>query len=67
MYIATLAARVFRALAAIIVVFNLDVWQGDAVNAFTNSLINDVVYIRCLDGFTIKGKYLLLYRALYRL
>ena len=67
MYIVTLAARVFRALAAIIIVFNLDVWQGNAINAFTNSLINDVVYIRCLDRFTIKGKYLLLRRALYRL
>ena len=63
----TLAARVFRALVVIIVAFNLDIWQGDAVNAFTNSLINEVVYIKCLDRFTIKGKYLLLRRALYRL
>ena len=34
---------------------------------FINSLINKVVYIKCLDGFVIKGKYLLLLRALYRL
>jgi len=66
-YIATLAAKVFRALAAVIIVFDLDVWQGNAINAFINSLINEIVYIKCLDRFTIKGKYLLLYRALYRL
>ena len=66
-YIATLAAKVFRALAVVIAAFNLDVWQGNAVNAFVNSLINEIVYIKCLDRFTIKGKYLLLRRALYRL
>jgi len=64
---ATLVVKVFRALTAIIVAFNLDIWQGNAVNMFINSLINKVVYIKCPDGFTIKGKYLLLYRALYGL
>jgi len=63
----TLAAKVFRALAAVIAAFDLDVWQGNAINAFANSLINKIVYIKCPDGFTIKGKYLLLRRALYRL
>lgn len=66
-YAATLAAKVFRALTAVITAFDLDVWQGDAVNAFANSLIDEIVYIKCLDGFTIKGKYLLLRRALYGL
>ena len=66
-YAITLAARLFRALMAIVAIFNLDCQQGDAVNAFANSLINEVVYIKCLDRFLIKGKYLLLYRALYRL
>ena len=66
MYAATLAAKVFRALAAIIAAFDLDVWQGDAVNAFANSLIDEIVYIKCPDGFTIKGKCLLLRRALYK-
>ena len=46
---------------AIIIIFNLDCWQGDAVNAFTNSTINKVVYIKCLNGFGVKSKYLLLY------
>jgi hypothetical protein len=52
---------------AIIAIFNLDYWQGDAVNAFTNSLIDKVVYIKCLDGFMIKGKCLLLHKVLYGL
>ena len=66
-YAATLAARSFRALMAIIAIFDLDCWQGDAVNAFANSLINEVIYIKCPDGFGVKDKCLLLYRALYRL
>jgi len=45
---------------AIIVIFNLDCWQGNAVNAFINSEINKVMYIKCLNGFLIKGKCLLL-------
>ena len=64
---ATLAAKVFRALAVVITAFNIDVWQGNAINAFINSLINEIVYIKCPDGFTIKGKCLLLCRALYGL
>jgi hypothetical protein len=66
-YAATLAAKVFRALAAMIAAFDLDIWQCDAVNAFTNSLIDEIIYINCPDGFAIKGKCLLLRRALYGL
>ena len=36
---------------AIIAIFNLDCWQSDAVNAFTNSLINKIVYIKYLNRF----------------
>ena len=46
---------------AIIAIFNLDCWQGDAVNAFINSIINKVVYIKYPNRFRVKGKYLLLY------
>ena len=45
---------------AIVAVFNLDCWQDNAINAFINSEIDEVVYIKYLDGFLIKGKYLLL-------
>ena len=54
-----MAVRLFKALIAIIAIFDLDCWQGDAVNIFTNSKINEVIYIKCLDGFGVKGKYIL--------
>ena len=63
----TLAAKLFRALMAIVAIFDLDCWQGDAVNAFANSLIDEVVYIKYLNGFVIKSKCLLLVRVLYGL
>ena len=66
---AILVTKVFKALIAIITAFNLnlDIWQSNIINIFANSLINKIVYIKCLDKFTIKSKYLILYRALYRL
>ena len=66
-YAATLAARSFRVLIAIVAIFDLDCWQGNTINAFANSLIDKVVYIKYLNGFVIKGKCLLLIRALYGL
>jgi len=45
---------------AIVTVFDLNYWQGNAVNAFANSEINKVIYIKYLDRFIIKGKCLLL-------
>jgi len=51
MYAATLAAKIFRAIMAIVAAFNLKTWQCDAVNAFANSLINKIVYIKFPDGF----------------
>ena len=50
-YAVTLAAKIFRAIMAIVAAFNLETWQCDVVNAFTNSLINKVVYIEFPDGF----------------
>ena len=67
MYTTTLAAKLFRALMAIIVIFDLDCWQGNAVNAFANSLIDEVIYIKYSDGFGVKGKCLLLYKVFYGL
>ena len=50
-YAATLAARSFRAVAALIAVFDLDAIQLDAINAFINSLLNKVVYYELPPGF----------------
>jgi len=50
-YIVTLAAKIFRAIMAIVAAFNLKTWQCNIVNAFANSLINKTVYIEFPDGF----------------
>src|SRR5579871_2244835 len=52
---------------AIAVYFNLEMRQFDAVNAFTNSNIDEDVYIRFPDGYGCLGKCLKLLRALYGL
>ena len=64
---ATLAAKTFRALMAIMAAFDLEAWQLDAVNTFTNSELDDLVYCQCPDRFKILGKCLLLIHTLYEL
>ena len=66
-YAATLAARTFRALMAITAAFDLETWQADAVNAFTNSDLDETVYCDCPEGFKLPGFCLQLFRALYGL
>jgi hypothetical protein len=66
-YAATLAARTFRILMAITAAFDLEVRQYDAVNAFTNSVLDEVVYCKCPEGFEQAGMCLLLQRVLYGL
>ena len=68
---ATLAIRVFRALMAITVTFELKAKQYDAVNAFVNSAMNEEVYVNYPEGIkppthAINPCFLLL-RALYGL
>ena len=52
-YAATLAARVFRALMAIAAYFDLDIYQFDAINAFTNAYLDEDVFVRFPDGFSV--------------
>ena len=66
-YATILAARVFRALIAIAAYFDLDIYQFDAINAFTNAYLNEDVYARFPDGFSVQGKCLKLIKALYGL
>ena len=71
-YAATLAARIFRALMALIAAFDLETRQFDAINAFANSPIDEPTYCRIPEGFVaetpnIEHKLLLLRRALYGL
>ena len=67
-FVATLAARIFRALMALIAAFDFEIRQYDAVNAFANSLIDESTYCKLIEGWTSSDMILrLLLRALYRL
>jgi hypothetical protein len=64
----TLAARIFRAMIAIIAYFGLEMRQFDVVNAFINAPLDDEVYITYPDGFPgPPNGYIRLRRALYGL
>lgn len=66
-YAATLAGRSFRILMAITAKFDLETRQLDAINAFTNSLLDEDVYVQFPDGYRRRGWVLRLLRALYGL
>ncbi|KAK2005393.1 hypothetical protein LZ32DRAFT_546130, partial [Colletotrichum eremochloae] len=63
----TLAAKTFRTMIALRARFSLRFWQKDAVNAFTNVWLDELVYICYLPGFKEHRQVLLLLRALYGL
>ena len=66
-YAATLVGRIFRVLIAIAAYFDLEIVQFDAINTFTNLLINKVIHIEFPNSFKVHGKLLLLQQALYGL
>lgn len=66
-YAATLAAKVFRLLMAILAAFDLEARQYDAINAFINALLRTRQYCKLPPGFDKKGWLLQLLRALYGL
>ena len=66
-YVATLAFRVFRALMALTAAFNLSTRQLDAILAFINARLDEIVYCYIPEGFERPGHILLLIRALYGL
>jgi hypothetical protein len=63
----TLASTTFCTLMAITARFDLETRQLDAINAFVNCDLDEVVYMRLLPGFKKPGKVLLLRKALYKL
>jgi hypothetical protein len=63
----TLASTTFCMLMAITARFDLETRQLDAINAFVNCDLDEIVYIRLLPGFKKPEKVLLLRKALYRL
>jgi hypothetical protein len=63
----TLAATSFRTLMAIAAKFDLETIQLDAVNAFVNAELNELVYMRTPPGFLIRDHVLRLNKAFYGL
>lgn len=66
-YAATLAARSFRTLMAIVCKGNLSTMQLDMINAFINAPIDRVVYVRMPPGYTQPSHVLLALKAMYGL
>jgi hypothetical protein len=64
-YAATLAIRVFRYLIAIAAYFGLELYQLNAVNAFCNAYLNELLYIADPGGRIKGGNCLRIIRALY--
>ena len=67
MYVITFIGRNFKILMVIAIRFNFKIFQYDAVNAFINTLLNKMIYIRIPIGYKEKRKILYLYKVLYRL
>jgi len=67
-YAAMLAARALHVLMTITAAFDLEAVQWNAVNIFTNSILEkDSIYIDCSKEFEKESKIWLLLHALYRL
>ncbi len=52
---------------AIAAYFDLNIQQFDVINTFTNTTINELIYVRYPDGYHVLGHCLMLRKALYGL
>ncbi|KAI1000855.1 hypothetical protein K3495_g7345 [Podosphaera aphanis] len=66
-FAATLAVSTFRALMALLAACDIEMISLDAVNAFLNSALDEVVVCGLPPGFEMEGKKIRLQRALYGL
>lgn len=66
-YAATLTARNFRILTAIIAKFDLEARSLDAINVFTNADLDEVIYVYYPEGFKLPRFVFQLSKALYGL
>ncbi len=66
-YAITLIVKTFRALMIISTVFNLEIWQYDAINAFINNEIDEELYNECSNEFSRFDYCWKLNKALYEL
>ncbi len=66
-YAVTLTAKTFRALMIISTVFDLEIWQYDAISAFINNEIDEELYSECPNEFSRFDYCWKLNKALYEL
>ena len=66
-YVAILVFYIFCALIALTAVFNLSIYQLDAILAFINTKLDKIVYYYMPEDFERSRYILLLIRALYSL
>ncbi|KAI0991889.1 hypothetical protein K3495_g16298, partial [Podosphaera aphanis] len=66
-FAATLAVSTFRALISLLAAFDMEIISLDAVNAFLNSRLDEVIICDLPQGFEVDGKKIRLLRALYGL
>jgi hypothetical protein len=66
-YAARLADRMFCVLASIMAAFDLEAQHFDAINSFTNSHLDEPIYVSMPEGYRRPGECLKLLRALYGL
>jgi hypothetical protein len=66
-YAITLIVKTFRALIIISIVFNLEIWQYNAINAFINNEIDEELYNECSNEFSRFDYCWKLNKALYEL
>ena len=66
-YAATLTFHILRFLMALVTAFGLETYQLDAVNAFLNADMDEVVYCQLPEGYEVPGSCCQLLQALYGL
>ena len=66
-FAATLAVSTFRALISLLAAFDMEIVSLDAINAFLNSKLDEVVICDFPPGYEVDDKKILLKRALYGL
>jgi hypothetical protein len=66
-YAATLTSRVFRCLITITAFFGLELYQLDAINAFCNAQLDELLYIINSSSRLKRGHCLCIIQALYRI
>ena len=66
-YVVILIIKIFRTFMIIVIIFNLNTRQYNAINAFVNSDINEFIYYKLFNEWKEINVLLLLLKAFYEL